>query len=418
MFFEKDRFMKKPACLLLVFILFVVSGIAQNAPQEGAASVAMRDLIAQGAVDAGSTLAIADRLRSELFNTGAFTVLERSQMEAILKEQGFQQGGCTTDACAVEAGRLLGVKFFITGNIGKVGATFTINVRMIDVAAGKMVQIATSDCKCEIDDVLSRSTIDVASKLARSVNAKAPSSEETKPVVSETPASETPKPASGVLSVSSEPPVAEVLPPPIAAPSDTTKKHKSAADTGKKENIAVLDLEPRGGLSADEILSISDRLRGELLATGKYTVIERAQMDAILKEQGFQQTGVCSEASCIVQVGQLLAVHKMVGGAIGKVGKAYSINLKIIDVQTGKIERQVSDDIKCSKEELVSFHIRNVARKMAGLVRLKKPWYGEWYVWAPVGVLAVGGGAYLAVASQKPDVAAPRRDVVVEVPLQ
>ena len=128
-----------------------------------------------------------------------------------------------------------------------------------------------------------------------------------------------------------------------------------------KTNIAVLDLEPRGGLSADEILTISDRLRGELIETGKYTVVERGQMDAILKEQGFQQSGACSEASCIVEVGQLLAVHKMIGGAIGKVGAAYSINFKIIDVGTGKIERQVSADIKCTKEELISFHIRNLA---------------------------------------------------------
>jgi hypothetical protein len=253
---------------------------------------------------------------------------------------------------------------------------------------------------------------------ADTVITQPPSSEVTKPVVSETPKPEIPEPASGTPSVSSEPPETKVLPVPVAAPSDASRKPASAPDTGKKENIAVLDLEPRGGLSADEILSISDRLRGELLATGKYTVIERAQMDAILKEQGFQQTGVCSEASCIVQVGQLLAVHKMVGGSIGKVGKAYSINLKIIDVQTGKIERQVSDDIKCSKEELVSFHIRNVARKTAGLVKLKKPWYGEWYVWAPVGILAVGGGAFLAVASQKPDVAASQRDVAVEVPVR
>ncbi len=162
-------------------------------------------------------------------------------------------------------------------------------------------------------------------------------------------------------------------------------------------NIAVLDLEPRGGLTATEILSVSDRLRGELINTGKYTVLERSQMDEILKEQGFQRTGVCSEASCIVEVGQLLAVHKMVGGSIGKVGKAYSINLKIIDVETGKIERLVSDDVKCTKEELVSFHIRNVARKMAGLVKLKRPWYTKWYLWTPVVLAGAGAGTYFAL---------------------
>lgn len=196
----------------------------------------------------------------------------------------------------------------------------------------------------------------------------------------------------------------------------------SAQDTAKKMNIAVLNLEPRGGLSPSEVLSISDRLRGELINTGKYNVLERGQMDEILSEQGFQQTGVCSEASCIVEVGQLLAVHKMVGGSIGKVGKAYSINLKIIDVESGKIERQVSDDIKCSKEDLVSFHIKNVARKMAGLVKEKKPITSRWYFWTPVGLVVAGGGAALAYtlvnAQDGSSGEENTQEIQLEVPLQ
>lgn len=196
---------------------------------------------------------------------------------------------------------------------------------------------------------------------------------------------------------------------------------ESQPDTAQKTNIAVLDLEPRGGLSAEEVLSVSDRLRGELINTGKYTVIERGQMDIILKEQGFQQTGVCSEASCIVEVGQLLAVHKMVGGSIGKVGKAYSINLKIIDVQSGKIERQVADDIKCSKEKLVSFHIKNVARKMAGLVKEKKPLTSRWYFWTPVGLVVAGGGAalaYVLLSLDDTQGSENMHEIQLEVPLQ
>lgn len=188
-------------------------------------------------------------------------------------------------------------------------------------------------------------------------------------------------------------------------------------------NIGVLDLEPRGGLTTEEVMSISDRLRGELINTGKYTVVERSQMDMILKEQGFQQTGVCSEASCIVEVGQLLAVHKMVGGSIGKVGNAYSVNLKIIDVKTGKIERQVADDIASTKEELVSFHIRNVARKMAGLVKEAKPLTSQWYFWTPVGVGLAGGAALVTYFLLKPNRAPDNtvdnsQTVQLEVPLQ
>lgn len=195
----------------------------------------------------------------------------------------------------------------------------------------------------------------------------------------------------------------------------------TVAQDSSKTNIAVLDLEPRGGLSAEEVMSISDRLRGELINTGLYTVVERGQMDAILKEQGFQRTGACSEASCIVEVGQLLAVYKMVGGSIGKVGKAYSINLKIIDVATGKIERQVADDLKCSKEELVSFHIRNVARRMAGLVKERKPLTSRWYFWVPT-IAAVGGGAAAAAVllsgDKSTDGESTGRPLQVEVPIQ
>ena len=168
----------------------------------------------------------------------------------------------------------------------------------------------------------------------------------------------------------------------------------------QKDNIAVMDLEARGGISETEILSISDRLRGELINTDKYVVIERSQMDYILKEQGFQQSGACSEASCIVEVGQLLAVHKMLGGSIGKVGQVFSINIKIIDVATGKIERQISDDIKCTKEDLLSVHMKNFAKRVAGLKVAKTPLYKKWYFWAPVAVVT-GGAAYLLTAKKE-----------------
>lgn len=209
---------------------------------------------------------------------------------------------------------------------------------------------------------------------------------------------------------------------PLSSSAANLPTTASPADTTPKVNIAVINLEPRGGLSATDVLAISDRLRGELIATGKYTVLERGQMAEILQEQEFQHSDVCSDAQCLVEVGQLLAVHKMVGGSIGKVGKAYSINLKIIDVETGKIERQVSEDVKCSKEDLVSFHIRNVARKMAGLVKEKRPVTSRWYFWAPTLVVVGGGAAAVAVLLGGDDDNATEgpadRSLELEVPIQ
>jgi len=72
--------------------------------------------------------------------------------------------------------------------------------------------------------------------------------------------------------------------------------------------IAVSDVLGKG-LPQSQADIISDRLRGELVKTGHFSVMERAQMDEVLKEQGFQQSGACTEQSCIVAMGQMLGVQ-------------------------------------------------------------------------------------------------------------
>ena len=61
-------------------------------------------------------------------------------MEEVLQEQGFRQTGCTSDECAVEVGQLLGVQNMIGGAIGKVGETFTIDMRMFSVQTGENIR--------------------------------------------------------------------------------------------------------------------------------------------------------------------------------------------------------------------------------------------------------------------------------------
>lgn len=144
----------------------------------GQASIAVHDLIPQG-MEQHSAALISDRLRAELFKTGSFVVLERGQMEEILKEQGFQQSGCVSDQCAMEVGQLLGVGHIIVGSIGKLGKTYTMNVRMLDVQTGQIVETENVDCKCEIDEVLSSSTRDMAEALSKSWAAQAGSAQDT-----------------------------------------------------------------------------------------------------------------------------------------------------------------------------------------------------------------------------------------------
>ena len=120
----------------------------------------------------------------------------------------------------------------------------------------------------------------------------------------------------------------------------------------QSESVAVLDLEGRG-VSQTEAASLTDRLRTSLVRTGTITVVERGQMQQILSEQDFQLYG-CTSNECVVEVGQLLGVSVMIAGSIGRVGSMYSIDIRIIDVQTGKIIDSIIHDYQGEVEGLLA----------------------------------------------------------------
>jgi len=114
----------------------------------------------------GDTKALTDRLRTELFSTGKFQVIERDKMENILREQSFQISGCTSDACAIEAGQLLNVEQIIAGSISRVGSIFSISARVIDVEKGNIIKTATYDYQGQIEDLLKTGMKNIAYQLA------------------------------------------------------------------------------------------------------------------------------------------------------------------------------------------------------------------------------------------------------------
>ena len=63
--------------------------------------------------------AAADELVTQLFKSGRFSLVERSQLEAVLEEQELGQSGLVTSSQAAEIGRLLGVQLILTGSITK-----------------------------------------------------------------------------------------------------------------------------------------------------------------------------------------------------------------------------------------------------------------------------------------------------------
>jgi|TARA_Y100000310_G_scaffold334080_1_gene412960 hypothetical protein len=128
--------------------------------------------------------------------------------------------------------------------------------------------------------------------------------------------------------------------------------------------IAVLDLEGRG-ISALEAATLTDRMRSELVATGAVTIVERGQMQEILSEQGFQQTG-CTSSECAVEVGKLLGVSHMATGSIGKIGSSYTLDVRLFNVEDGAITKSVNRTYKGEVDGLIK-EIERLAWDIVGL---------------------------------------------------
>jgi TolB-like protein len=146
--------------IILLFIIFSNLVLAQTRT-----TIAVMDLSAAGVAETDAQV-ITSRLRTDLFNTKKYIVLERDKVNEVLNEQGFQQSMCTTNECVVEVGKLIGVQQMVAGEIGKVGNLFTITIRLIDVENGEVLKTATEDCECKIEQVVTQSVKNVAEILA------------------------------------------------------------------------------------------------------------------------------------------------------------------------------------------------------------------------------------------------------------
>jgi len=145
---------------------------------------------------------------------------------------------------------------------------------------------------------------------------------------------------------------------------DCIKQRKEVKRFGDdaKINIAVSTLKAQG-VSDEDALALSSRLRSALFNTYKYNVLERERMKDILSEQGFQQTGATSDDK-LVQAGKLLNVEYIIGGSISRIGEQYSISLRLINVESGNITSVVTEDIQGTIENVYADGVRNVVYKL------------------------------------------------------
>jgi TolB-like protein len=171
-------------------------------------------------------------------------------------------------------------------------------------------------------------------------------------------------------------------------------------------SVAVSDFEARG-IQAHEAAIIAERFRGELVESGLFKVMERGQMEAVLEEQGFQQSGVCADATCVMEIGQLLSVSKMVVGSVGRIGEMFTLNVKLVDISSGEILLSLDEHVRGAVEDVFLTAVPSMSRKLIAEASAMKVMVGY------LNVNSEPAGATVSV-DQKPVGTTPLSQIEVE----
>ena len=107
----------------------------KRAGTEATKTVAVLDFEGRG-ITLQEAQTLTDRFATALSGTKKVILVERGTVTDVLEEQGFETGDCTSDECAAEIGAMLGVESMISGAIGKLGNTYTIDAKMFSVSTG------------------------------------------------------------------------------------------------------------------------------------------------------------------------------------------------------------------------------------------------------------------------------------------
>ena len=101
-----------------------------------------------------------------------------------------------------------------------------------------------------------------------------------------------------------------------------------------KPVITVLDLTV-SEVSQAEMKMIIGLMSSSLFQTGFFTVIDVSQRETVLKELQFSMSG-CTDESCMLEIGKMLAAEGIVVGSIGRVGTKYVLSVKLLETESGK----------------------------------------------------------------------------------
>ncbi len=126
--------------------------------------------------------------------------------------------------------------------------------------------------------------------------------------------------------------------------------------------LAVMDIVNNTGEFTAFVDGMPDMLITELMESGDVKLVERTKVQTAMKALKLETSGLTQERN--LELGKWLGVDGILFGAFNRVGEQYRLDVRAIDVQTGKIN--VAASASCPKQ-----NIQDIIPEIGKQLRLK-----------------------------------------------
>jgi TolB-like protein len=296
--------------LLLVSLAVLVVLEASTLAQEAAppADVAAKTNVLVFNLEATKTLqGLAKQLTDEILLTlgkeAGLNVVGESEIALMLKhEKDKELLTCTNDtSCLARISGSLQAEKSIVGSVGQLGETFVVTLKLTDT---KKVSVEAGESVSSEEE---RDLVELVGKAARRLLG-------------------------------------------LEAGGEQAKFKLQIAAEGTK--VAVMELAGQD-LKAGAAANLTDLLCLELKKFEGLNVVSRSEIETMLQYQVDKMVLQCkSDTSCLVEIGGALGVDYLVSGGLGRLGKAFVVNLKLLDINRAQPVNRVSETFEGDETEL------------------------------------------------------------------
>jgi hypothetical protein len=114
-----------------------------------------------------------------------------------------------------------------------------------------------------------------------------------------------------------------------------------------------------------DVVTVRNQVESEMIATGRYQIITRTDIDKLLSNQQIQVSGISSAEN--LRKLQLQNISYIVTGSVNAVDSDYLITVRMLDVSSGQFSHSANEFMGGSSRELIS-GVRTLANRfIAGM---------------------------------------------------